>query len=65
VWLLRQNLRRVEAMSNLVGVYRAYRTRLAPLMERIQRTDWLIDQIVYRLYGLTGAEVAVVEGRGA
>lgn len=26
-------------------------------------TDWLIDLIVYRLYGLTEEEVAVVEGR--
>ena len=31
----------------------------------VQRTDGLIDQIVYRLYGLTEQEIAVVEGRGA
>jgi hypothetical protein len=46
---------------------------LAPLMElsaelaevraRIAATDALIDQIVYRLYGLTEEEVAVVEGK--
>jgi hypothetical protein len=29
---------------------------------RIAATDRLIDLIVYRLYGLTAAEVAVVEG---
>ena len=29
---------------------------------QIDRTDRLIDQVVYRLYGLTAAEVAVVEG---
>ncbi len=34
---------------------------LRPLYERIQRTDELIDQIVYRLYGLTEDEIAVVE----
>jgi len=34
---------------------------LRPLYERIQRTDELIDQIVYRLYGLTEEEIAVVE----
>jgi hypothetical protein len=34
---------------------------LRPLYERIQRTDELIDRIVYRLYGLTENEIAVVE----
>jgi hypothetical protein len=34
--------------------------RPALVMERVRRTDWLIDQIVYRLYGLTEAEMAVV-----
>ncbi|MFO8007642.1 MAG: hypothetical protein R6V05_07910, partial [Candidatus Brocadiia bacterium] len=31
-------------------------------VENIRSTDWLIDQIVYRLYGLTEEEVRVVEG---
>jgi hypothetical protein len=31
----------------------------------ISRTDRLIDQIVYQLYGLTEEEIAVVEGRAA
>ena len=35
------------------------------LTERIARTDRLIDQIVYQLYGLTGDEIAIVEGRTA
>jgi len=29
--------------------------------ESLPQTDWLIDQIVYRLYGLTAEEVAIVE----
>ena len=47
---------------------------LAPLEEltaeleavrtQIDHTDRLIDQVVYRLYGLTEEEIAVVEGRG-
>jgi len=49
----------------MVSVYGQYHSRLAPLMHRIQRTDWLIDQAVYQLYGLTEEEIAVVEGRGA
>ena len=32
--------------------------------EKPRRTDWLIDQIVYRLYGLTEEEVKIVEGKG-
>ena len=34
---------------------------LRPLYERIHKTDELIDQIVYRLYGLTEEEISVVE----
>ncbi len=35
----------------------------AAVEQKIARTDALIDRIVYRLYGLTDEEVAVVEGR--
>jgi len=38
--------------------------RVLPLKERLERTDRLIDAVVYRLYGLTEEEIAVVEGRG-
>ncbi|GIK38000.1 MAG: hypothetical protein BroJett011_18330 [Chloroflexota bacterium] len=62
MWLLRQNLGQVDNMSNLVAVYQNYHHPLAPLMRRLQRTDWLIDQIVYQLYGLTEEEIAVMEG---
>lgn len=30
---------------------------------RIERTDRPIDQVVYRLYGVTGEGIAVVQGR--
>lgn len=36
--------------------------RLAPLLANIQATDELIDQVVYKLYGLTDDEIAIVEG---
>ncbi len=35
---------------------------LDPLLARVQRTDALIDRVVYQLYGLTDEEIAVVEG---
>ncbi|MCX6676481.1 MAG: Eco57I restriction-modification methylase domain-containing protein [Methanothrix sp.] len=37
--------------------------KLGPLRERIRQTDELIDATVYRLYGLTEEEIAIVEGR--
>ncbi len=43
--------------------FSASRDKLKPLMERIRKTDGLIDQVVYRLYGLTDEEIGVVEGR--
>jgi hypothetical protein len=32
------------------------------LKNRLAKTDALIDQVVYRLYGLAGEEIGVVEG---
>ncbi|TFH48507.1 MAG: hypothetical protein E4G89_06180 [Methanothrix sp.] len=36
--------------------------KLGPLREKIERTDKLIDAVVYRLYGLTEEEIRIVEG---
>jgi hypothetical protein len=36
--------------------------KLLPLMDRIEKTDELIDAVVYRLYGLTEEEIRIVEG---
>ena len=35
---------------------------LLPLKTQLMRYDKLIDRIVYQLYGLTEAEIAIVEG---
>ena len=51
-------------LSDLVAVYRAHSPAYRGLVARIEATDWLIDQIVYKLYGLTEEEIAIVEGRG-
>ena len=42
--------------------FEASLAKLQPLMERIAATDDLIDQIVYKLYGLTEEEIGIVEG---
>jgi len=37
--------------------------KLLPIKDRLTKTDWLIDQVVYRLYGLTEEEIRIVEGQ--
>ena len=40
-----------------------HRSIFLPLQARLAATGRLIDLIVYRLYGLTDEEAAIVEGR--
>jgi hypothetical protein len=35
---------------------------LLPIKHKLAATDWLVDQLVYRLYGLTQQEIDLVEG---
>ena len=62
-WLLRHKFGARSNMDELVHVYRRYRPRIATLEEQLHATDRLINAIVYRLYGLTPEEIAIVEGR--
>ena len=48
--------------ESLEREFTASLAKLNPLLTRIQRTDTLIDQTVYRLYGLTDEEIATVAG---
>lgn len=41
--------------------YREAKERAAELDKKIERTDPLIDEIVYELYGLTDEEIEIVE----
>lgn len=52
---------RIPNLSDLVVVYRKYALNYKELVDRIEATDKLIDQIVYRLYGLTDEEIRIVE----
>ena len=61
-WLLKERLGTVNSMAALVKWFRDYQPRLLKLETHINSTDNLIDQIVYRLYGLTAEEIAIVEG---
>ena len=67
---LKKNHRRIQPDLDRRGPLEALRAewetsmgKLRPLLARLAATDRLIDLIVYRLYGLTEEEVAVVEGR--
>jgi hypothetical protein len=72
--VLKRNQRKLPKVNLDVEAYKnepAARIRTAwetsmetlhPLLTRIAATDRLIDCIVYRLYGLTEEEIAVVEG---
>ncbi|MDY0391944.1 MAG: hypothetical protein RBR89_00875 [Candidatus Bipolaricaulis sp.] len=50
-----------EFMAELRDAYERSLAKLRPIKERLCVTDKLIDQIVYRLYGLTPEEIKIVE----
>jgi hypothetical protein len=47
------NLSNRELQGNLKEGFKGSMRKLKPLIERIERTDNLIDQVVHRLYGLS------------
>ena len=68
--ILRKNSRKLAVdpagrkfQESLKKEYEASLAVLLPLKARLAATDRLIDQVVYRLYGLTEEEIAVVESR--
>jgi hypothetical protein len=52
---------RREPKEKLQVEFNASVGKLAPLLKMIDSTDKLIDQIVYKLYGLTKDEIRIVE----
>lgn len=50
-----------EFQDNLKKEFEKSKGVLSPLRNKIEATDKLIDQIVYRLYGLTDEEIKIVE----
>ncbi|QKY21841.1 Eco57I restriction-modification methylase domain-containing protein (plasmid) [Halolamina sp. CBA1230] len=54
-------LPRVDDVADGLKQYRETKARADELDEKIQRTDDLIDEIVYELYGLTEEEIDIVE----
>jgi len=58
---IKANLRSREIYENIKSEYENSLSKLLPLKEKLHKTDWLIDQIVYKLYGLTDEEIQMVE----
>ncbi|MBC7221234.1 N-6 DNA methylase [Candidatus Bipolaricaulota bacterium] len=52
-----------EFMAQLRAAYERSLSKLRPIKERLRLTDGLIDQIVYRLYGLTEDDIKTVDER--
>jgi len=66
--ILRKNKRRIRRsltptfMQEVRTTYEDSLAELLPIKETLRHTDGLIDQIVYRLYGLAEEEIEVVDG---
>lgn len=60
---MRRDVEGREAQEKITREFKASMAKLKPLLARIEATDRLIDRIVYKLYGLTRKEIAVVENR--
>jgi hypothetical protein len=57
------NLKSREFYETIKKEYEKSLSKLLPLKEKLAKTDRLIDQIVYKLYGLTDEEIAIIEKR--
>ena len=53
----------IDTRDTIAVEFSAAMKVLTPLKSRIEATDKLIDQIVYKLYALTDDEIAIVEGK--
>ena len=51
----------ITGLGQLVQVYRHHAPTITTLNQELTTTDHLIDQIVYNLYGLTSAEITIIE----
>lgn len=58
---IQANLKSRELFETISTEYEKSLSKLLPLKKRLRKTDRLIDQIVYKLYGLTEEEIGIVE----
>ncbi|MEK7875742.1 MAG: hypothetical protein AAB325_06115 [Pseudomonadota bacterium] len=55
------NVRAPSLLSHIEREFNGSLNVLRTVKNQLQKTDWLIDQIVYRLYGITKDEIAIIE----
>ena len=60
---LRELVGAVSNLTDFLDVYCRYADQYRQVTEALEKTDHLIDQIVYALYGLSEEEIAIVEER--
>ena len=58
---IQANLKSREIFETVKTEYEKSLSRPFPIKEKLRKTDWLIDQIVYKLYRLTEDEIKLVE----
>jgi hypothetical protein len=51
-----------KEQETLAKEYQSSLNKLLPIKKQLKQCDWLIDEIVYRLYGLTEEEKAIIQG---
>ena len=59
---LRELIGKTSNLSDFLEVYCRYTDQYRQVTDALEKTDNLIDQIVYALYGLTEEEIVIVEG---
>ena len=55
------DIRRKDTQELLKEVFEESVTKIIPLIENIGKTDDVIDQMVYELYGLNEEEIKILE----
>jgi hypothetical protein len=54
-----------KEQETLAKEYQASLNTLRPIKKQLKQCDWLIDEIVYKLYKLTPEEKAIIEGENS
>ena len=58
---IQANLKNRKVYESIKAEYEKSLSKLLIVKEKLKKTDWLIDQIVYKLYGISDDEIKVIE----
>jgi hypothetical protein len=54
------DLKSRELFHKIKTEYENTLTKLLPLKEKLRKTDWLVDHIVFKLYSLTADDISII-----